>query len=79
MTTNYDPATLLAAVASLAGNSPTQVTKLDTQELSSQIKGLDAKLNWMLLVLGLIVTLILSTYGTMAWFTWRLVGLLANN
>ena len=43
------------------------------------MKGLDAKLNWMLLVLGLIMTLILSTYAGIAFFTWRLVGLLVND
>ena len=46
-----------------------QVTRLDTQELNS-------KLNWVLGLLALTVTLLISTYGAMTFFMWRLVSLL---
>lgn len=65
------PSTTLQQLLDDAIRGQFQVTRLDTERLNS-------KLNWVIIALGFIITLILSTYAAIAWFTWRLVSLLID-
>ena len=50
-----------------------QVTTLDTDALGGSVKAIDTKLNYVLGILVLSITLLISTYGALAFFAWRLV------
>ena len=53
-----------------------QVTTRDTDALGGKVDRLDTKLNYALVVLAFIATLLLSTYGVSSFFAWRLVDTL---
>ena len=55
-----------------------QVTTKDTDALSGKVDRLETKLNYALVVLAFIATLLLSTYGVTAFFAWRLVDSLLS-
>ena len=56
----------------------TEVTKRDTEDLAHRIEILGSRLWWILGLSALTVTLLVSTYGALAIFVWRLVDKLTS-
>ena len=57
-----------------------RVTTRDTDALAGKIGTINTKLTYVFVGLGIILSVLLSTYGSIAWFTWRLVSeLLASS
>ncbi len=71
--------TTLLNLASSMVPSATQVTRLDTQAISNQVNGLHSRMGWVEKLLYAVIGLLIATYGTTAFFTWRLVELLAKS
>lgn len=51
-----------------------RVTTRHTDALAGRIDTINTKLTYVFIGLGIILTVLLSTYGSIAWFTWRLVS-----
>ena len=73
---------LAEAIRGSMRESQFSVTTKDTDRLSSEISdlktGLNSRLTQVLLVLGLVVTLLLATYGANALLMWRLIDRLTS-
>ena len=55
-----------------------EVTRLDTEQLRSDISSVNTKVTYSLVGLGFVLTLLIATYGLHAFFTWRLVSTLLS-
>ena len=67
-----------ARIAQALARSKLEVTTRDTDALSGKIGTVDTKLNFVLGVLVLILGLLITTNAATAFFTWRLIELVAR-
>ena len=67
------------AIRSMLAEQELTVTKRDVEGLGGKIDAVNTKVIFVLMGLGIILTLLIATYGANAFFTWRLISALIDN
>lgn len=78
MTQRVSERHLLDAISEVINESRTEATKLDVRQVGGQISTLSTKITFVHIGLGIVITLLISTYGATAFFTWRLLSALID-
>lgn len=56
-----------------------EVTTLHISALRGQIQDVNSKLNYAMIAMGFVATLLIAKYGSTAWLTWRLMSALLTD
>ena len=78
MTTRPRQEAMRQAIDDALASRELTVTKVDIGDLKGNINKVDTKINVLMAGVGVLLTLLLATYGATAFFTWRLIDTIVS-